>query len=1277
MYRKASLLLTIFFVPYFITNAQNLVSGNVKGTWTKVNSPYYVADQITVQSGDTLIIEPGVQIRFQGHYMFIVNGLLKAIGTATDSILFTRDLPIEGNKWWGLRFINASDSCKLQYCIIEYGKASGRLGWPETKGGGIYCENSFPAIQNCTIRNNEAEDDGGGIDVDNPAKPDSMPLVISSCVIANNKGRVGGGGGVNATGSSLIVLKNVLIAGCTALRGGGVYTTGPLRVINCTISNNVAEQQGGGIGTLGSTVSVSNSIVFFNQAPNGGQIFIDPFFVKTLSVSYSDVQNGWSGVGNINANPLFVDIVRGDYHLQANSPCIDAGDPASPLDPDGTRADMGALYFKQTPVDQTPPAAPQGLTAIADDRQITLKWRRNTEADFLRYRIYRGTSPNPTTKVDSTNNVADTAKTFTGLTNGTTYYFRITAVDQSLNESSFSNEASATPTLIDLPPTPPKNLQATPGDKQITLKWDANTEPDLLRYRIYGGTAPNPATIVDSVLAALGTTKTLTGLSNGRTYYYRITAVDVALNASGFSNEVNAMPTGSDMPPAPPQNVRATAGDRQIALYWNRNTEPDMNSYRIYGGTSPNPQTVVDSLPFSYYDRGGNFNYSTDVTITGLINGTTYYYRMTAVDNGGNESNFSTEVSATPALPPPAAPKNLQATAGIAQVTLTWNANTEADFLRYRIYGGASANPTAQIDSAEGRATTSKTINNLAIGATYYFRLKAVNTAMQASGYSNTVTAVPLADKTAPTLANAAYTEPANLNGEVAVAIAATDASGIKNVWLYYRVGGSATFSNRLMARQNGDTYTQAIPAPAITNKGAEFYVAAEDAYGNLAQSRLYPVRVYCPAGIANPNSQPRGKEASFYRLFSIPLSLDEKSPEVFLTANSSLGVYDKAKYRWYAFERSPQALREYPNFGNVQMTPDMGFALLVNIQNVKLKTGSGTTVNTTAPYNLTLPAGWSLIGNPFHFNIPFDSLRVSKGSFELWRFEGDWQLNTAGLEPWKGYAIWLSQAATFSIRPGVAGLKSATAFYSVENNGAENWLIQISADNGRSASRFNFVGQNELANDGDDQLDLHQPVRLAGGVEVVLTKKNSASLKADIRQPSANGHTWEFTCRLNPEDEVLSLTFDGVATVPPAFDIFLIEPETATAYNLRSNPRLQFATHNLTERRFQLAAGTKAYLHEQNFTAGLQPASFTLLQNFPNPFNPATQIIYSLPEAGHVEVSVYNLRGERVATLVNERQASGSHTVVWNAEKSGSGVYFIKMRAGRVEMMKKCLFVK
>jgi len=798
--------------------------------------------------------------------------------------------------------------------------------------------------------------------------------------------------------------------------------------------------------------------------------------------------------------------------------------------------------------------------------------------DFLRYRIYRGTSPNPTTKVDSTqtggaNSIADTTKTLTGLSNGTKYYFRITAVDQNHNESSFLNEVSATPAASILGPAAPKNLRATVGDRQITLKWDANIELDLLRYRIYGGTSPEPTKAIDSVvtvLGVLGTTKTLTGLTNGTIYYYRITAVNLLLKESGFSNEVSATPTAADLPPAPPQN--------------------------------------------------------------------------------------------------------LQATAGIAQVTLSWNANTEPDFLRYRIFGGTNANPTTQIDSVDGINNSSKTITNLTIGATYYFRVKAVDKIMQASGYSNTVSATPLTDKTPPVLGIASYPQPVNLNTAAKVSLNITDPSGIKNnVMLYYRLGGAASFSSLPMLVESGSTYTQTIPATAVTNRGVEFYVRAEDSYSNISQGPSYPIQVYCPNGILNSNAQPSGKDASAYRIFSIPLDLDNKSPAAFLNANPSLGAYDDTKYRWYGFERSTQVLQEYPNFGSMTMTPDMGFALLVTIQNLQLKTSSGTTAGTTKPYNFALPASWSLIGNPFNYNIPFDSLRVSAGTFELWSFEGDWQINTAGLEPWKGYAIWLSQAATFSIRPGLAGLKSTTSFYSVKNNKAENWLIQITAENGRSASRFNFAGQNEMAKDDEDQFDLHQPLRLADGVELVFNQQ----LTTDIRRSSANGHTWELTCVLNPADEMLSLAFEGIQRVPSSFEVFLIERETQTAYDLRRNQRLQFATRHLTEKRFQLVAGTKAYLNSQKLEAELYPSSYELLQNFPNPFNPTTQIIYSLPEASHVELNVYNLRGEAVATLVNAPQEKGSHSVVWNATEVGSGVYLIRIRAGGFESMKKCLFVK
>ncbi|MEK7727426.1 MAG: T9SS type A sorting domain-containing protein, partial [candidate division KSB1 bacterium] len=92
---------------------------------------------------------------------------------------------------------------------------------------------------------------------------------------------------------------------------------------------------------------------------------------------------------------------------------------------------------------------------------------------------------------------------------------------------------------------------------------------------------------------------------------------------------------------------------------------------------------------------------------------------------------------------------------------------------------------------------------------------------------------------------------------------------------------------------------------------------------------------------------------------------------------------------------------------------------------------------------------------------------------------------------------------------------------------------------------------------------------------------------------------------------------------------------------------------------------------------AAALPSDYVVLENFPNPFNPATQINYVLTEERHVALEIYNLHGQRVATLVNELQSRGSHTVVWQAESFGSGVYFIKLNAGREVKMRKAVLMK
>lgn len=201
--------------------------------------------------------------------------------------------------------------------------------------------------------------------------------------------------------------------------------------------------------------------------------------------------------------------------------------------------------FTIAPPAATPPAAPTGLVITdSSSRTITIKWLKNTEPDFLRYRIYRGTVPNPTTQVDSTTGgIGDTSKTLTSLTNGTRYYLRVTAVDSAGSESGYSNEVNAVP-ADRIEPTAPQDLVVTDSSStQIRIAWAKNTDADFFKYMIYRGTASAPTTLVDSSTASIADTgKLFTGLVNGTRYYFRVTAVDSARNESAYSNEVNAAP---------------------------------------------------------------------------------------------------------------------------------------------------------------------------------------------------------------------------------------------------------------------------------------------------------------------------------------------------------------------------------------------------------------------------------------------------------------------------------------------------------------------------------------------------------------------------------------------------------------------------------------------------------------------------------------------------------------------------------------------------------------
>lgn len=158
----------------------------------------------------------------------------------------------------------------------------------------------------------------------------------------------------------------------------------------------------------------------------------------------------------------------------------------------------------------------------------------------------------------------------------------------------------------------------------------------------------------------------------------------------------------------------------------------------------------------------------------------------------------------------------------------------------------------------------------------------------------------------------------------------------------------------------------------------------------------------------------------------------------------------------------------------------------------------------------------------------------------------------------------------------------------------------------------------------------------------------------------------------------------DSAATTPDFFTDPL-EPGDTLITSLHV-----FAFNNDGTANVQVQVGTFRNPNDRviiDFTATTLPVSvenetitakdYYLNQNFPNPFNPATRINYGVAKSGNVEISVYNILGNKVATLVNEFKPAGSYTVDFNASKLSSGVYFYKISTNGFVQTKKMILEK
>ena len=345
--------LTLFTLSVAAVFAQTEVDGNQSGIWSATESPYLVTGELTVPTGESLNIEAGVEVIFQGHYKFNVNGTLLAAGAESDSIFFTANNAQTG--WHGIRLTESQTGSVFTYCHLEHGKTIGS-DFPNQHGGAIMMNESDAVIDHCLFFDNEAvaEDNGMGGAIYG-INTGSATQITNCTFIGNNT--YGEGGAIKLTGDMGANIENCIFRDNSVLYGGGAiclygcydtqisrslftgnvtsYSSGGavyilgycarVRFVNCTIYDNHASHgDGGGIDVVFSDASFTNSIIYNNPGAYSDNIYLD-FGYAEINYCNTPFPDGAEGSHNMNVDAQFVDAGSGDFHLQPTSPCIDTG----------------------------------------------------------------------------------------------------------------------------------------------------------------------------------------------------------------------------------------------------------------------------------------------------------------------------------------------------------------------------------------------------------------------------------------------------------------------------------------------------------------------------------------------------------------------------------------------------------------------------------------------------------------------------------------------------------------------------------------------------------------------------------------------------------------------------------------------------------------------------------------------------------------------------------------------------------------------------------------
>jgi hypothetical protein len=422
------------------------------------------------------------------------------------------------------------------------------------------------------------------------------------------------------------------------------------------------------------------------------------------------------------------------------------------------------------------------------------------------------------------------------------------------------------------------------------------------------------------------------------------------------------------------------------------------------------------------------------------------------------------------------------------------------------------------------------------------------------------------------------------------------------------------------------------------------------------------------------------------------------------------LGTYDPVRWRAFRYLADRGANVEFNDGSQQVFHPEPGRAYwLITRSDHRLDTEpiSTLSVSTEHPFEIVLAPGWNQIGNPFAFPVARADVLLPAHAESLTAFDpnagtvGDYSERPVGvLEPFAGYFVYnaASSPETLRVRPVEMAVERQVAWagagagHQAATPAAGGWFLRLIARSSDAIDATNLLGIHPDARDQRDALDDREPPPAPGSwVRLAFAHSDwhdcPGLYRHDLRAPGLEGNLWEIEITSALRGEAVEIQPQLEGSLPADLVVRLFDPEQSTSTDLR-RPDGGLASYSVLSHgpdrlvRLTLLAGTEAWVAAQLLPQLALPAQVAL-ENTPNPFNGATRIRFALPQSEVVTLAIYNVRGERVATLARgEALPAGYHVRWWNGRDetgrpASSGVYFCRLVTNSGALTRRMMLLK